>query len=142
MSYSCKLFYMSLRLQLLQVLLRHCLGYNCIVVGTCLRVMTGSVMLGPAGVASGMTLPATKAACNMMEERKIGKARQRQSQCVILNNPTEVMVFFCSHRPKHSHPARTKLHTKHMCNLGKHTCCFTFACLQRCIPAGSHSTVI
>ncbi len=35
-----------------------------------------------------------------------------------------------------------KLHTKHMCNLGKHTCCFTFACLQRCIPAGSHSTVI
>ncbi len=100
MSYSCKLFYMSLRLQLLQVLLLHCLGYSCIAVGTCLRVMTGSVMLGPAGVASGMTLPATKAACNMMEERKIGKARQRQSQCVILNNSTEVMVFFCSHQTK------------------------------------------
>lgn len=58
-----------------------------------------------------MTLPATKAACNVMDEQKIGKARQCQSQYVILDNPTEVLVFFCSQAaiiPKQNHPAKTQ----------------------------------
>ncbi len=42
--------------------------------------MTGSVMLRPAGVAPGITLPATNAACNVMKEQKIGKASQCHSQ--------------------------------------------------------------